>query len=303
MTTIRRWRKLGRIYCPDRVYPWMVSHAANPAVVKVDGDLHRIYFSTRDGDNRSSVAWIELDLRAPTVVERVCDSPALSPGELGTFDDSGCSVGSLLIEGGGWKLWYMGWNLGVTVPWRNAIGVAHSEDGLTFHRHSPAPVMDRSTEDPFTLSYPWVLPVPDGYRMWYGSHVSWQREHGDLDHMLKTARSVDGLRWQRDGHVAVPSGSDGARAFSRPCVVRDPEVWRMWYSFRGRKYRIGYAESEDGERWVRADASVGIDVSPGNWDGEEIEYPCVFDHGGRRYMLYCGDGYGRTGFGIAVLEG
>jgi hypothetical protein len=33
-----------------------------------------------------------------------------------------------------------------------------------------------------------------------------------------------------------------------------------------------------------------------------IEYPCVFDHKGARYMLYAGNGYGRTGFGLAVLE-
>jgi hypothetical protein len=33
-----------------------------------------------------------------------------------------------------------------------------------------------------------------------------------------------------------------------------------------------------------------------------IEYPCVFDHGGRRYLLYSGNGFGKAGFGIAVLE-
>jgi hypothetical protein len=31
-------------------------------------------------------------------------------------------------------------------------------------------------------------------------------------------------------------------------------------------------------------------------------YPCVFEHRGSKYMLYNGNGYGRTGFGIAVLE-
>lgn len=297
-----RWRKLGLVYRPDRVAPWMTSHAANPLAVRIDGDLHRIYFSTRDAGNRSSIGWVEIDLRRPTRVERVCDAPALSPGELGTFDDSGCSIGSLLVEDGTWKLWYMGWNLGVTVPWRNAIGLACSEDGLRFRRHSAAPIMDRSAEDPFTLSYPWVLRDPDGYRMWYGSNLSWTREHGDLDHMLKSARSTDGVHWQRDGRVVVPSEPGGERAFSRPCVVRDPDAWRMWFSCRGARYRIGYAESRDGEHWVRQDPQVGIDVSPGGWDGEEIEYPTVFDHGGHRYLLYCGDGYGRTGFGIAVLE-
>jgi hypothetical protein len=33
-----------------------------------------------------------------------------------------------------------------------------------------------------------------------------------------------------------------------------------------------------------------------------IEYPCVFDHDRRRYMLYNGNDYGRTGIGLAVLE-
>jgi len=33
-----------------------------------------------------------------------------------------------------------------------------------------------------------------------------------------------------------------------------------------------------------------------------IEYPYVFEHKGERYMLYNGNGYGKTGIGIAVLE-
>jgi hypothetical protein len=33
-----------------------------------------------------------------------------------------------------------------------------------------------------------------------------------------------------------------------------------------------------------------------------VEYPWVFRHEGATYMLYNGNGYGRTGFGIAVLE-
>jgi hypothetical protein len=76
----------------------------------------------------------------------------------------------------------------------------------------------------------------------------------------------------------------------------------MWYSFRGQAYRIGYAESEDGRQWKRLDSHVGIDVSTTGWDSEMIEYPFVFDHKGQRYMLYNGNGFGKTGFGLAVLE-
>ncbi len=76
----------------------------------------------------------------------------------------------------------------------------------------------------------------------------------------------------------------------------------MWYSYRGHRYRIGYAESADGINWQRMDDAVGIDVSPTGWDSDMIEYPYVFDHGRRRYMLYNGDGYGKTGVGLAVLD-
>jgi hypothetical protein len=69
----------------------------------------------------------------------------------------------------------------------------------------------------------------------------------------------------------------------------------MWYSYRGKNYRIGYAESDDGLNWKRKDEDAGIDVS------EMIEYPFVFDHKGGRYMLYNGNGYGKTGIGLAVL--
>lgn len=76
----------------------------------------------------------------------------------------------------------------------------------------------------------------------------------------------------------------------------------MWYSHRGNHYRIGYARSENGEDWTRYDNDVGIDVTPGDWDGEMIEYPFVFEHKERRYMLYNGNGFGLSGFGLAVWE-
>ncbi len=43
-------------------------------------------------------------------------------------------------------------------------------------------------------------------------------------------------------------------------------------------------------------------VIPDGWDSEMIDYPFDFDHKGHRYMLYNGNGYGKTGFWLAVLE-
>ena len=43
-------------------------------------------------------------------------------------------------------------------------------------------------------------------------------------------------------------------------------------------------------------------MSAEGWDSEMICYPYVFEHRGRFFMLYNGNGYGKTGFGVAVLE-
>jgi hypothetical protein len=298
-----KWRKLGRVFCPGGEKTWMRSHASNPTAVQIDGDLYRVYFSTRDALNRSSITWVEIDVGRPNSVVRIAEKPVLNPGELGCFDDSGCSIGSLVRKGGKLLLYYMGWNLCVTVPWRNAIGLAVSSDGGdTFEKVSPAPVMDRGEMDPFTLSYPWVIYDKEEMHMWYGSNLRWGAAQTDMFHMIKYATSFDGRTWQRNGMVVIHPSNESEYAFARPSVIKDAHKYRMWYSFRGLAYRIGYAESEDGTSWIRRDAEAGIDVSPGDWDGSSVEYPCVFDHEGTMYMLYNGDGYGLTGFGAAVME-
>ena len=50
------------------------------------------------------------------------------------------------------------------------------------------------------------------------------------------------------------------------------------------------------------DNEVGITASESGWDSETVEYPDVFDSGGTRFMLYNGNRYGQTGFGLAVFE-
>jgi predicted GH43/DUF377 family glycosyl hydrolase len=296
-----KWKKIGRIFFPPGGSEWMNSHATNPIAVHLRDNLFRIYFNTRDTENRSSVAWVEVDVENPTRVLRVSHDPALAPGPVGCFDDSGASASCILRRNGDFWLYYQGWNLGVTVPYHHAIGVAVSADGTKFDRISLGPVMDRSDIDPYTVSHPWVIDDNGDWRLWYGSNLNWGDGHSDTYHAVRVARSRDGLAWHGRNTICVGPGQ-GEHYIVRPCVIRDDDCYRMWYSFRGQFYRIGYAVSADGIFWTRRDYEVGIDVSPGEWDGEEIEYPCIFDHLGQRYMLYNGNGYGRTGFGIAVLE-
>jgi hypothetical protein len=297
------WRKLGRIYAPDGSKPWMQAYAANPIPEPLGGNRFRIYFSSRDERNRSSIAFIEIDLTCPTTVLRESEEPVLSPGDLAMFDDSGVSIGCLIKVGAQRHLYYMGWHLTVTVPWQNALGLAISDGpGCPFRRVSRFPIVELNEIDPYTISYPWVSFENGRYRMWYGSNIQWGARREDMRHLIKYAESDDGIRWKREGVIAIDFDDPGEYAMCKPCVIKDRDRYRMWFCSRGQRYRIRYAESVDGISWRRRDDAAGIDVSATGWDADMIEYPCVFDHGGRRYMLYAGNGYGRTGFGLAVFD-
>jgi len=298
-----KWKKMGQVFSPDNHFDWMKSHAANPVVEPLGGSLVRVYFTSRDSSNRSSISWLELDMKDPFKVLRISEKPVVPPGEVGLFDDSGAAMGWLTVVDGKKFLYYLGWNLGVTVPWRNTLGLAIAEAGsMEFRKFSKAPLLDRSDVDPYSISYPSILIENGLWRMWYGSNLGWGKDPKDMSHVFKYAESRDGLHWDRQGVIALPLGSAGDYALSKPFVLKEKGTYKMWYSHRGLTYRLGYAESGDGLRWERMEDQVGIDVSPSGWDSEMIEYACVFDVNGERYMLYNGNGYGITGFGLAVLE-
>ena len=78
----------------------------------------------------------------------------------------------------------------------------------------------------------------------------------------------------------------------------------MWYSYviPPLKYRIGYAESENGKNFIRKDHLAGIEPTENGFDSEMICYPNVVVHKGIKYMFYNGNDFGKNGFGLAVCK-
>jgi hypothetical protein len=301
---MQSWEKIGLIYAVDGRHPLMRSHATLPIAELIDGDVYRIYFSSRDGQNRSRTFSLVIDLNRPHQLLEVSTDPLLDLGELGGFDDSGAML-SWITDAGelGKYFYYAGWNLGVTVPFRNALGVAFVKDGRVVQRYR-GPVLDRSMTEPHFIGAACILREDDLYRCWYLSCVGWESREPRPVHRyhLKYADSTDGLTWRRDGIVAIDFANPGEFAIARPSVVRDADGYRMWFSHRGENSRIGYARSDDGVRWLRMDHEVGLAVSDSGWDNTSLAYPYVFDHNGSRFMLYNGNEYGKSGFGLAVLR-
>lgn len=301
------WRKLGQLYAPrtSGQHPKLISHAANPLPVHMAGDVYRIFFSGRDQQHRSSVGAVDVDIVQRKVMTEHYD-PFFEHGPTGSFYADGVSIGNCYEANGVRYMLFMGWQNPPGGHWRGDIGRLIVPPDLSLELEDEKPFMGSDSTDPISLSYPWVQErSSSGFDMWYGSTLTWDAGNGEMLHVIQHACSEDGHRWQRTG-LSVPYELGRAQAFSRPTVaLNDRGDFEMWFSFRsgaGEKYRIGYARSGDGTNWTLDLKRAGIDVSPGDWDSEMIEYPFVLDHKGSRYMLYNGNGYGKTGFGLAVLD-
>ena len=302
---MQKWRKLGKIFEVDNNFEWMKTHATCPFAYYLEKDIFRIFFSCRDIRGYSHGAWIDIDLNNDFKILKISQKPILEPGDIGLFDDAGVVPFKIVKHEKMLYLYYSGWTLKRTVPFDFHIGLAKSFDiNNKFTKHSKIPILDRTENEPYLIGAPFVLKDNKTWKMWYISGDKWIKDRHYYS--IKYAYSKDGIHWSREGIKCIDYSNEFEYAFARPFVLKEDNIYKMWYSFRAQKnidtYRIGYAESEDGIHWIRKDSEVGIDVSEEGWDSEMICYPFVFDHKGERYMLYNGNGYGKSGIGLAVLE-
>ena len=304
------WERLGLVFKADGQRPWMQSHAQMPHAELIEGSVFRIYFTCRDGQNRSHIGWLAADLERPSEVLELASEPLMAPGPAGRFDDVGVMSSCLLTAGGERRFYVIGWNVRTTVPMHLSIGLAAGPaDGPpTIERRLPGPVLERSPANPFYVTCPWVMADGAGWRMWFTSGLDWAEGSSGKPasrYNIWHARSPDGVTWTPDPSATLDLAHPRELAIARPQVIKDPDLWRMWHCWRGEDfdYRIGYAESEDGDAWTRRDDHpLALLASGSGFDSAAACYPHVFDHGGERWMLYCGDGYGQAGIGLARLR-
>lgn len=303
---MQHWEKKGLLFA----FPHSGTHspyASVPVGFWLNSDVMRIIFSTRNENNQSVPCYLDYNFKENKPAS-AAEKINLLPGPPGTFDDSGVMPTCLLEKGEELWMYYIGWNLGVTVPFRNSIGLAISTDkGKTFVKKFEGPVLDRTKDEPHFTASCCVIEEDGKYKIWYLSCTGWEMHQGRMMHRyhIKYATSANGFDWNRDGRVAIDFRYPNEYAISVPRVVKEDGIYKMWYSYRGgpkgETYRIGYAESVDGVNWTRKDEEIDLDISAEGWDSEMLCYPFVFSYNNRKHMLYNGNDYGKTGFGLAVL--
>lgn len=305
-----RWNKLGLVYGPDGSMPWAKSHAMIPTPFRLNAEVIRVFVTFCDTYGVGRPGYVDVSANNPLNVLAVSQKPLLELGKPGTFDENGlltCSVTDL--GNGKLFMYYVGFELGVKIRYRLLTGLAISEDGgNTFSRYSPTPVLERSATEIYFRAGPYSLYESQRYRLWYVAGSEWI----DLDgkympvYDIRYTESHDGIHWPDKGEVKIAITDPDEHGFGRPYVIPKPAGgFRMFYSVRRRSfgaYRLGYAESSDGYAWQRMDNKLNLDVTAGSFDSDAIMYAAPIEIGGKLYLFYNGNEFGRAGFAVAILE-
>ncbi len=307
----QQWKKMGVVFEVNQNSEWMHSHASFPKAFVMD-DRIRVFFTTRDKNNRGRTAYVDVSKDNPLDVIGYSDKPVLDLGDPGTFDDCGVTPSSILKHEDKVYLYYHGWNALQLTPHRLTTGMAVShDDGHNFQRYSRAPLFDRTDKEPIFSNNPCVLKDGDIWHMWYLCLEKWVPIKGRFEGLftLYYGHSKDGIHWQRDHVVAINKTYDH-ECISNASVIKEDGIYKMWYSYRSvvdfregnGAYLIGYAESKDAKNWTRQDDAIQLERPKEGWDSVMLSFPSVVTLNDKRYMFYNGNGFGKTGIGLATLE-
>ena len=319
MVNFFKWKKLGKIFNPKdlKKKTWMKEFAQSPSVI-IDRDRVRIFFCSRSSlDNKgnyiSYISYLDLDPENMIKVIKICKKPVLKLGELGTFDEFGTNPVSVINFKNRLFAYYAGWTRCESVPYNAAIGLAISDDfGENFKRAGNGPVLSYSYNEPFLVGSPRIRRFKNFWQLWYVAGKKWLLHNGKLEsvYKIRLAISKNGYDWKKIGEDIVKDKIGENECQASPDVFFKNKLYHMFFSYRSISnykkgnggYKIGYAYSKDMYNWTRNDKLINITKSNFGWDSDMISYPNVFEYKRKIYMLYQGNGMGKSGFGIAVLE-
>jgi len=184
------------------------------------------------------------------------NNPVLSPGDSGSWDELSVSVPQIICHDNVFYLFYMGYGASC----RMAVGLATSNDGVSFRKFEGNPVLssDDNGFDAFTAGPGRVLIDDSVWVMYYNGQelagFSPGRSVGRATALIPTGP------WERRETPVLYSGSKGEwdAGFIIPCSVLklDDGIYRLYYlggtEFTTWKdFYIGMATSSDGINWKK----------------------------------------------------
>ncbi len=209
------------------------------------------------------------------------DEPCISLGEPGAFDDRHVFAPCVAHESGEYRMWYSGSRAEVAER-VFALGLAVSNDGVHFSRHTNSPVL-KFPDNTHSILTPSLLRNPDGsvlresgkLRLWFSSCDFPSR---DPLHTLHESSSQDGTSWSDPSRPLLEN-------VYAPSVIREGDRYHMWFTDVGEEpWCFRYAESINGVDWeVREEPVLKLNQE---WEHQRLFYPTVLKRSAKFLMWY-----------------
>jgi len=216
---------------------------------------------------------LTLDADFNVIKENGC---ILGLGERGCFDEHGVMPSSIIIENVVY-LFYTGWYVAKN-SYTHSIGIAVSQNGKTFSRLFSHPILARNEKIPYMANSPFVFKTKDGYAMIFGNGTGWCGTKPLYSLMKATSTNLTN-NWQILDWVQFEEGG----IYSR-CFVENNDIYYSYYNVHGNS---NYKIYKNGILLL----DTGV-----TWDQEMTAYPFIY----KNALFYNGNGYGKTGIGIAI---
>lgn len=315
------WQPLGKLFDPDNqpILGKQLTFSQSPQAIELDGRI-RVYFTSRWADSPQTFislpAYADFDHHFAALLG-VAENSLLPNAALGAFDEHGIFPFSPTPWNGELLAYTTGWSRRRSVSVETGIGLARSRDGgHSFERIGAGPVLTASLHEPFLVGDAFVRHFEGQFHMWYMYGTKWQSYGGHTEpertYKIGHAISADGINWQKEeARQLLPDVLGETESQALPSVAYFAGCYHMVFCYRestgfrasaNRGYRLGYAWSHDLNNWHRDDALLNL-TPQGDWDSDTMCYPNFFVHDDALYLLYCGNLFGRHGFGaLRLLE-
>ncbi len=212
-----KWTKQGRILSPDPA-TWEGSYiAANGHIIYSAGRFLYWYQAGPKGRTQIGLAQ-SADGRKFTKLPH----PVLETGPYGSWDEVSIGDPYVIHIGGYYYLYYLGQDRAR----RQRLGVARSRDGIEWTKLRSNPVMEIGEPGSFDeqgLGEPALWQSHGYYWMIYTGRDRRERRRMGL------ARSIDGIRWERQNLVIAGEESWNSHVVCDPTVEVKGNVVRVWF--------------------------------------------------------------------------
>jgi predicted GH43/DUF377 family glycosyl hydrolase len=238
------------------------------------------------------------------------NNPIIDLGGVGSANEFGIVIGSVIKDGGTYKMWAMALNNSTVYN----IVYLDSTDGSSWNATNGT--LDLGAHGAFDEMAIWpgtVIKEGATYKMWYTG------QGADQFYRIGYATSTDGITWTKgnNGKAVLDIGPvnkfDGGGT-SSPAVIKDGGKYKMWYSgmisYSNNLYQVGYATSADGTAWTRENnGDPVLSFGKGSaFDGNALYGDVVIKDGETYRMWYIGlpsqsVGYATSADGVNWAKG